>query len=87
MELATVWATAWILLVIGTVRELLAAGTLLGRTILPLVDNGGWFTPLQLAALPPGAFFLLGGLVWAVRSLRPEQQEVLPVTTDEESPS
>ena len=78
---------AWILLVIGAIRELLAAGTLLGQTILPLASNGGWFTPLQLAALPPGAFFLLAMLIWAVRALRPEQHEVLPHTTDEENPS
>mgnify|MGYP000321153486 CR=1 FL=1 len=62
----------WILLLIGTVRELLAAGTLMGQTILPLVQDGGWFTPLKLMALPPSAFFLLGLLVWAVRTWRPE---------------
>ncbi len=78
---------AWILMLIGAVRELLVAGTLLGRTILPLADDGGWFTPLQLMALPPGAFFLLAMLIWAVRSLRPEQREVLPGTSDEESAS
>jgi len=75
---------AWILLAIGGVRELLAAGTLFGRTILPLADEGGWFVPLQLMALPPSAFILLGLLVWAVRSLRPEQKEVLPGTGNEE---
>ncbi len=78
---------AWILLVIGAVRELLAAGSLLGQTILPLAVEGGWFTPLQLAALPPGAFFLLALLIWVVRVLRPEQRELLPGTSDEESTS
>ena len=66
---------AWILLLIGAVRELFAAGTLMGKTILPLVRDGGWFTPLNLMALPPSAFFLLGLLVWLVRTLRPEQAE------------
>lgn len=66
---------AWILLLIGAVRELFAAGTLMGKTILPLVRDGGWFTPLNLMALPPSAFFLLGLLVWIVRTLRPEQAE------------
>lgn len=69
---------AWILLAIGTVRELVGAGTLLGRAVLPLADDGGWFTPLQLMALPPSAFFLLALLIWAVRTMRPEQQENLP---------
>lgn len=76
---------AWILLAIGAVRETLVEGTLLGRTILPLVADGGWFTPLQILALPPGAFFLLGGLIWAVRTLRPEQQEVLSDKDNEEN--
>ena len=66
---------AWILLLIGTVRELLSAGTLLGVSVLPLVRDGGWFTPLELMALPPSAFFLLGLLVWAVRTWRPDQAE------------
>lgn len=66
---------AWILLLIGAVRELLAAGTLMGHTILPLADEGGWFTPLLLMALPPSAFFILALLVWIVRSRYPEQAE------------
>lgn len=69
---------AWILLAIGAIRELLAAGTLFGYIILPLADDGGWFTPLRLMALPPSAFFLLGSLVWAVRSINPGQQEKQP---------
>jgi len=69
---------ALILIVIGTVRELLGAGTLLGFAVLPTVADGGWFTPLGLMALPPSAFFLLGLLVWAVRTIRPEQAEPAP---------
>jgi Na+-transporting NADH:ubiquinone oxidoreductase subunit D len=69
---------ALILVVIGTVRELLGAGTLMGVAILPTVAEGGWFTPLGLMALPPSAFFLLGLLVWAIRTIRPEQAEPAP---------
>ncbi len=64
-----------ILIVIGTLREVLGKGELLGTQVLPLADAGGWFTPLSLMLLAPSAFFLLGLLVWAVRSLRPEQAE------------
>ena len=71
---------ALILVVIGTVRELFGAGTLLGIAILPVVAEGGWFTPLGLMALPPSAFFLLGLLVWAIRTIRPEQVETAPDT-------
>ncbi len=71
---------AFILVTIGAVRELLGNGTLLGASVFVRADDGGWFTPLGLLALPPSAFFLLGLLVWAVRTIRPEQVE--PVLTE-----
>lgn len=71
-----------ILIAMGIARELLGSGTLMGITILPNVAEGGWFTPLRLMALPPSAFFLLGLLVWAIRTIRPEQAEP---TLDEKS--
>lgn len=64
-----------ILVVIGSLRELFGSGKLFGVEVLPLTEAGGWFTPLSLMLLAPSAFFLLGLLVWAVRSLRPEQAE------------
>jgi len=64
-----------VLLVLGTVREFFGAGTLLGIQVLPLAAEGGWFTPLNLMLMAPSAFFLLGGLVWAIRSLWPEQAD------------
>ena len=64
-----------ILIVIGALRELFGKGELMGVTVLPLADQGGWFTPLSLMLLAPSAFFLLGGLVWAIRSWRTEQAE------------
>lgn len=64
-----------VLVVIGGLRELFGKGQLLGLQVLPLADSGGWFTPLSLMLLAPSGFFLLGGLVWAIRSIRPEQAE------------
>ncbi len=64
-----------ILLIVGTIRELFGAGTLLGFEILPLVENGGWFRPLRVMLLAPSAFFIVGFLVWIIRSRRPEQIE------------
>lgn len=66
---------ALVLTVIGAVRELFGTGQLFGIRVLPTVDQGGWFEPLNLMLLAPSAFFLLGGLVWAIRSVRPEQVE------------
>ncbi len=65
-----------ILVAIATVRELFGAGTLMNITILQTTADGGWFTPLGVMALPASAFFLLGLLVWAVRTIRPEQAEL-----------
>jgi Na+-transporting NADH:ubiquinone oxidoreductase subunit D len=57
-----------ILILIGSVRELLGTGELLGRVLLPLRENGGWFEPLGLMLRPPRAFFLIGLIIWAQRS-------------------
>ena len=64
-----------VLLVLGTLREFFGAGTLLGAQVLPLATQGGWFTPLNLMLMAPSAFFLLGGLVWAIRAIWPEQAD------------
>lgn len=77
---------ALILVSVAAVRELLGAGTLLGMTVLRATADGGWFTPLGMMALPPSAFFLLGLLVWAVRTLRPEQAEPIRGQLDSGAP-
>lgn len=64
-----------ILIGVGAVRELLGAGTLLGYEILPLIKNGGWYDPAGIMLLPPSAFFLIGFLIWAVRSWKTGQME------------
>ena len=64
-----------VLIVVATIRELFGAGTLLDVEILPLVQNGGWYVPNGMMLLPPSAFFIIGFLIWAVRSRRTEQIE------------
>jgi len=76
-----------ILILIGTVRELVGAGTLLGYAVLPTVAQGGWYEPLALMLKPASAFFLLGFLVWIVRTFRRRQVETpefTPRTAEEE---
>jgi len=65
-----------VLLLVGSIRELLGTGKLLGFDVLPTMEAGGWFQPLELMLLAPGAFFILGLLVWVIRALRPEQAEI-----------
>ncbi|PJI84369.1 Na+-transporting NADH:ubiquinone oxidoreductase subunit D [Yoonia maricola] len=57
-----------VLIIVGSIRELLGAGTLLGYTILTPASDGGWFVPLGLMQLAPSAFFIIGLLVWAIRT-------------------
>lgn len=64
-----------ILLIVGTLREFLGTGGLLGVPLVKTVAEGGWFEPLGLMQLAPSAFFILGLMVWLVRVLRPEQVE------------
>lgn len=64
-----------VLITVATVRELFGAGTLLGYSILPLTSDGGWYEANGLMLLPPSAFFIIGLLIWAVRSFRPRQVE------------
>ncbi|MGI9290706.1 MAG: NADH:ubiquinone reductase (Na(+)-transporting) subunit D [Gammaproteobacteria bacterium] len=64
-----------ILMLVGFVRELFGAGTLFGIVVLPTVNNGGWYVPNGLLLLPPSAFFLIGIIIWIIRSWKPAQVE------------
>lgn len=64
-----------VLIIIGTIKELFGFGTILGFDILPLVQNGGWYQGNGLLILPFSSFFLIGGLIWFIRTIRPEQVE------------
>ncbi|WP_163833935.1 NADH:ubiquinone reductase (Na(+)-transporting) subunit D [Spartinivicinus ruber] len=64
-----------ILIIVGTIRELFGAGKLLGIEILPVVNEGGWYQPNGLLLLPPSAFFLIGLLIWALRTWKKDQVE------------
>jgi Na+-transporting NADH:ubiquinone oxidoreductase subunit D len=66
---------SWILITVGSIRELLGAGTLLGVEVLRTVAAGGWFEPVALMLLPPSAFFIIGFLIWAIRAWKPAQAE------------
>lgn len=64
-----------VLMIVGFFRELLGAGSVFGFTILQTVQNGGWYVPNGLLLLPPSAFFIIGLMIWVLRSLNPEQVE------------
>lgn len=66
---------SFVLLVVGFIRELFGSGSLFGTQILPVVSEGGWYQPVGLLVLPPSAFFIIGGIIWVLRTFRPEQVE------------
>jgi Na+-transporting NADH:ubiquinone oxidoreductase subunit D len=61
---------AAILLFIAATRELLGSGSLLDRVVLP--DD---FPKNEMMLYAPSAFFILGLVVWAIRTWRPAQTE------------
>ncbi|MBT8047944.1 MAG: NADH:ubiquinone reductase (Na(+)-transporting) subunit D [Xanthomonadales bacterium] len=64
-----------ILIVVSVIRELFGNGSLMGYKILELVQDGGLYQPNAMLMLPPSAFFIIGFLVWVIRSWKPEQNE------------
>ncbi|MGX9417086.1 NADH:ubiquinone reductase (Na(+)-transporting) subunit D [Vibrio sp. RC27] len=65
----------FVLISVGFFRELLGSGKIFGLEVLPLVNNGGWYQPNGLMLLAPSAFFLIGLLIWVIRTIKPEQVE------------
>ena len=64
-----------ILVLVGTVREFFGKGSLLGKQILITTTQGGAFEPLHLMLLPPSAFFIIGVIIWLIRTKKPKQVE------------
>jgi len=78
-----------ILIIVATIRELFGNGSLMGYRILELARDGGWFQPNEMLLLPPSAFFIIGFMVWVIRSWKPEQREKpefepIPLPSEEE---
>ncbi len=60
-----------ILILVSVFRELLGSGTLLDYQIIPALlytDNGGWYMNNGLMLLAPGAFIILGLIIWIQRT-------------------
>ncbi len=56
-------------------RELFGSGSIYGTQVFALASEGGWYTPNGLMVLSPGAFFLIGFFIWALRAWKPGQVE------------
>ncbi|MEY3161633.1 MAG: Na(+)-translocating NADH-quinone reductase subunit [Planctomycetota bacterium] len=60
---------AWILAVVGAVREILGSGKLLGHQVIPQGLYEAGYVNNGLMVLAPGAFILLGCIVWVQRAI------------------
>lgn len=64
-----------LLIVIATFREILGAGKWFGMQVLPIANDGGWYIPNGLMLLPPSAFFIIGLIIWGMRTWKKNQVE------------
>ncbi|MDU5696567.1 MAG: NADH:ubiquinone reductase (Na(+)-transporting) subunit D [Haemophilus parainfluenzae] len=64
-----------ILLIVATLRELIGSGRLFGFPVFQTIQDGGWYQPNGLFLLAPSAFFIIGFVIWGLRTWKPEQQE------------
>lgn len=64
-----------IMLIVGCIRELFGFGTLFEMIVFPTVADGGWFEPMPVMQSAPSAFFIIGLLIWGIRSVFKSQVE------------
>jgi Na+-transporting NADH:ubiquinone oxidoreductase subunit D len=64
-----------VLMVVAFFRELFGSGTIWGVVILPSTTNGGWYVANGMMLMPPSAFFIIGLLIWGLRSWKRSQIE------------
>ena len=61
-----------ILIIVSVIREVLGSGSIMNISIFPAsmyVENGGWYVNNGLMLLAPGAFIVLGLLIWIQRTV------------------
>ena len=58
---------------VGVLGELV--GGQRGAQVFALASEGGWYIPNGLMVLSPGAFFIIGFFIWAIRAWKPDQIE------------
>jgi Na+-transporting NADH:ubiquinone oxidoreductase subunit D len=66
---------AFILISVSFVRELFGSGKLMGFSLLKLKTDGGWYNPNGLLLTPASAFFLIGFIIWIIRTIKKDQVE------------
>jgi Na+-transporting NADH:ubiquinone oxidoreductase subunit D len=70
---------AVVILIVGIIREIFGSGTLLGYQVIPLSwyatpENPGGYQNLNIMVLAPGAFFIIGGMIWVVNVINRKKE-------------
>ena len=65
---------AWVLFVVGAIRELFGFGQLFNIQVIPLhwyatAQNPDGYDNFALMVSPPAAFFIIGGMIWVFNLL------------------
>lgn len=68
---------SFILITVALIRETFGSAKFFGAKIsfMQTLKDGGWYQPNGLLLLSPSAFFLIGMIIWVIRTFRPEQVE------------
>ena len=75
-----------ILIIVGSIRELIGSGQLLGYQILQMTTDGGWYVPNNFFLLPPASFLIIGLFIWALRAWKTEQVEEAEFSMKQNAP-
>jgi Na+-transporting NADH:ubiquinone oxidoreductase subunit D len=65
----------FVLVTVAVIRELFGSGKFFGIEVLKTTSNGGWYQTNGLMLLPPSAFFLIGFMIWIIRTFDKSQIE------------
>ena len=63
------------LMLLAFIRELFGAGKLWGYEVFKVSTDGGWYVANGVMLMPPSAFFLIGLIIWALRTWKKNQVE------------
>ena len=64
-----------ILMLLAFIRELFGAGKLWGYEVFKVSTDGCWYVANGMMLMPPSAFFLIGLIIWALRTWKKNQVE------------
>ena len=62
-----------ILILVAFIREVFGSGNFFGYPVFATVSDGGWYPKNLLLLISPSAFFIIGIIIWVIRTIRPNQ--------------